>query len=67
MLWLLRGLEPLKYALVFVRKHVCDISFLVGNYRIEHVFFTNFFEAKRSVASVVETCTQVECEVLFHV
>ena len=67
MLWFLWRFETLKHSPVFVRNHVRDVSFLVGDYRIEHVLFAHFSETKRPVSRVSETCVQVEGEVLFHV
>jgi hypothetical protein len=64
---LLRRFETLKDSSVFVRNHVCNISFLIGNYRIEHVLFAYFPETKRPVTRVGETCIQVKGEVLFYV
>ena len=67
MLRLLRRFETLKDSSVFVRNHISDISFLIGNYRIEHVLFAYFPETKRPVARVGETCIQVKGEVLFNI
>ena len=66
-MWLLRCLEALKDSSVFVRNHVGDVSFLVGNNRIENVLFTHFLKTKRPVSCVGETSIKVEGEVLFHV
>jgi hypothetical protein len=49
-LGLLRRFETLKDSSVFVRNHISDVSFLIGNYRIEHVLFAYFPETKRPVA-----------------
>jgi hypothetical protein len=66
-LGLLRRFETLKDSSVFVRNHISDVSFLVGNYRIEHVLFSYFPETKRPVARVGKTGIQVKGEVLFNI
>jgi hypothetical protein len=59
-LGLLRRFETLKDSSVFIRNHISNVSFLIGNDRIEHVLFAYFLETKRPVARIGETCIQVK-------